>query len=47
MLIAITTALSCGVALLIGRRFGNALGEKATIVGGVVLILIGIRALIF
>ena len=47
VLIAITTALSCGVALLIGRRFGNALGEKATIVGGVVLILIGIRALIF
>lgn len=44
-IIAITTALCCTVALLIGRRFGNALGEKATIVGGTVLILIGIKAL--
>lgn len=44
-LIAITTALSCTVALLIGRRFGNALGDKATIVGGIVLIAIGIKAL--
>lgn len=45
-LIAVTTALTCTVALLIGKRFGNALGERATIVGGIVLILIGIKSLI-
>lgn len=46
-LIGITTALTCTVALLIGKRFGHALGSKATIVGGVVLILIGLKSLIF
>lgn len=46
-LIAITTALCCTVALFAGRKFGNALGERATIIGGIVLILIGLKALIF
>ena len=46
-IIGITTALTCIVALIIGKRFGHALGEKATIVGGVVLILIGLKALLF
>ncbi len=46
-LIGITTALTCTVALLIGKRFGHALGSKATIVGGVVLVLIGLKSLIF
>ena len=45
-IIGITTALTCLVALAIGKRFGNALGEKATIVGGVVLILIGLKSLL-
>lgn len=45
-IIALTTAASCTVAALIGRRFGHALGDKATIVGGVVLILIGVKALL-
>lgn len=45
ILIGITTALSCAVALLIGKRFGTLLGKRATIVGGIVLILIGIKAL--
>lgn len=44
--IGITTFLTICVALFIGRRAGNALGEKATIVGGIVLILIGIKALL-
>lgn len=44
--IGITTALTCAVALIIGKRFGNALGEKATIIGGVVLILIGLKSLL-
>lgn len=46
-LIALTTALACGIALIIGRRFGNALGERATIIGGIVLIAIGIKSLLF
>lgn len=45
-IIGITTALTCAVALIIGKRFGNALGEKATIIGGVVLILIGLKSLL-
>lgn len=44
---AVTTALTCGIALVVGRRFGNALGERATIIGGIVLILIGLKSLLF
>ena len=44
-IIALTTFLCTCVALAIGRTFGNKLGEKATVVGGVVLVLIGIKAL--
>ena len=46
-IIAITTACACLVALVIGRRFGSVLGDRATIVGGIVLILIGLKALLF
>lgn len=46
-LITLTTFLCCLVALAIGRRFGTALGDKAQMVGGIVLILIGIKALVF
>lgn len=45
--IAITTACACLVALVIGRRFGSVLGDRATIIGGIVLILIGLKALLF
>ena len=45
-IIGITTALTCIVALIIGKRFGSALGEKATIIGGAVLILIGLKSLL-
>ena len=45
-IIALTTAATCTVAVFIGRRFGNKLGDKATIVGGVVLIAIGVKALL-
>lgn len=45
VIIGITTfALSC-VALRIGKRFGTLLGDRAQIVGGLVLIGIGIKAL--
>lgn len=46
-IIALTTALTCGIALVVGKRFGNALGERATIIGGIVLILIGLKSLLF
>lgn len=45
-IIALTTFMCTCLALVVGRTFGNKLGEKATVVGGVVLILIGIKALI-
>ncbi len=45
-LIALTTFICVLIALLIGRRFGMLLGERAALVGGVVLILIGLKALI-
>ena len=44
-IIAITTFACCLAALFIGKRVGVLLGEKAEIVGGVVLILIGVKAL--
>lgn len=46
IVIGLTTFVCCIVALLIGKRFGLKLGNKATIVGGVVLIVIGIKALL-
>lgn len=46
-IIACTTFLCCLVALAIGRRFGTALGDKAQLAGGIVLVLIGIKALVF
>lgn len=42
--VAVTTFLCCLVALLLGRRFGELLGDRAEIVGGIVLVLIGIKA---
>ena len=43
-LIAITTFLLAGVGLIIGKKFGNILGNKAEIVGGIILIAIGVHA---
>ena len=45
--IAITTGLCCIGALLIGKRFGEQLGDKATLIGGAILILIGVKSLFF
>ena len=44
-IIGVTTFLCCIVALAIGKRFGHLLGDRAQIVGGVVLVLIGIKAM--
>lgn len=45
IIITLTTFLCCVVALAIGKRFGSMLGERAEIVGGVVLMIIGVKAL--
>ena len=43
-IIGIVTFLVCCIPAALGRRLGNALGDKAEIAGGIVLILIGLRA---
>ena len=43
LLIAVVTFFLCVGGLLIGKRFGTALAEKASIPGGVILIAIGIE----
>lgn len=45
-LIGVVTFLCICIALALGKSFGHKLGNKATIVGGVVLVLIGVKALI-
>ena len=45
VVIALTTFACCVVALALGKRFGSLLGERAEIVGGVVLVAIGVKAL--
>ncbi len=43
-IIACTTAVCCCIALVIGRRLGKILGDRAEVVGGIVLLIIGIKA---
>lgn len=43
-LFGIITAILCTVALFIGKKLGSLLGDRAEMVGGVVLILIGLKA---
>lgn len=47
LIICCTTAACCIVALALGRRLGRLLGDKAEVVGGIVLICIGLRAFLF
>ena len=44
--IAIVTAIMVVAAILIGKKFGDILGSRAEVVGGLILIAIGIKALI-
>lgn len=45
-LIGIITFLLSMWAIFIGKRFGNMLGSKAEILGGVILVIIGIKSLL-
>lgn len=44
--IGITTFIISIASVIIGRRFGDMLGSKAEFLGGIILILIGIKAMI-
>jgi manganese efflux pump family protein len=44
--IGVTTALSSGAGLLVGRRFGASLGKRLDVIGGLVLIGLGAKILI-
>ena len=44
VLFGIITAILCTIALCIGKKLGSLLGDRAEMVGGVVLILIGLKA---
>lgn len=43
-IIALTTFLCCVVALLVGRKLGEVLGDRAQVAGGIVLVIIGLKA---
>lgn len=43
LMIAVVTFAICVAGLVIGKKFGTRLSGKATILGGVILILIGIE----
>ena len=43
-IIALTTCLCCVAALALGRKLGEVLGDRAQVAGGVVLVLIGLKA---
>ena len=45
-LIGVTTCVLCLIALAAGRRLGLRFGPRAQVVGGIILIIIGIKALI-
>lgn len=44
VLFGIITAILCTIALCIGKKLGSLLGDRAEMVGGIVLILIGLKA---
>ena len=45
-IISIITFISCTIAILISKRFGNLLGKRAGVVGGIILIAIGLKIFI-
>lgn len=46
-IIALTTFLCSLVAVLVGKKLGKLLGQKAEILGGLILIIIGIKSCFF
>ena len=46
LIIGIVTLVICLIGLLFGKKIGNKLSSIATIIGGVILILIGIEVFV-
>nr|WP_315024681.1 manganese efflux pump [uncultured Aminipila sp.] len=46
VIIAIVTIILTTIAIVIGRKFGDILGSSAEILGGAILVIIGIKAII-
>lgn len=46
LIIGLVTFGCCVLAMLVGKRFGNALGKRAGILGGLILIGIGLKIFI-
>jgi len=46
LIIAVVTFILCFLGITIGKKFGTKLSNKATIFGGVILILIGLEIFI-
>lgn len=44
LIIALTTFVLCLAALAMGRKLGEVLGDRAQVAGGIVLVLIGLKA---
>lgn len=42
-IISLVTFICCSLAVLVSKRFGNMLGKRADIVGGIILIAIGTK----
>jgi len=45
-IISSVTFICCTIAILVAKRFGNMLGKRAGIVGGIILIAIGVKIFI-
>lgn len=46
LVIGVVTALMVAAGILVGRRFGDLLGSKAEILGGTILVIIGVKAIL-
>ena len=44
--IGIITAIMVMISIYVGRKFGDLLGSKAEILGGTILVIIGIKAIL-
>lgn len=43
LIIGVVTFVLCFISIIIGKKFGDSLGNKAKILGGIILIIIGIE----
>ncbi len=43
LIIGVLTFILCLISIVIGKKFGDSLGNKAKILGGIILVLIGIE----